>query len=172
MPMTQPRVSSFAAAVAFLLAGVCRGEDAALERVRRVLAVHPVVDGHNDLPWAIREHAAAPRDVAAYDLRARTPGETDLARLREGGVGGQFWSVYIPGELPGGFARTQLEQIDIARRMIARYPDRLAFAATADEVERAMRRGASPRSSASRAATRSRTRSGRCAPTTTSACAT
>jgi membrane dipeptidase len=79
--------------------------------------------------------------VVAYDLRSRTPGATDLERLRAGGVGGQFWSVYVPGDLPGGFARTQLEQIDIARRMIARYPDRLGFATTADEVERAMRSG-------------------------------
>ncbi len=138
--MRNPRAWSFAAAV-FLLPGVCRGEDAALERVRRVLAAHPVIDGHNDLPWAIRENAALPRDVVAYDLRSRTPGATDLERLREGGVGGQFWSVYIPGELPGGFARTQLEQIDIALRVIARYPDRLALATTADEVERAMRSG-------------------------------
>jgi membrane dipeptidase len=116
-------------------------EDEALARARRVLAVHPVLDGHNDLPWAIRENPDAPGDVAAYDLRARTRGDTDLERLREGGVGGQFWSVYVPADLPGGFARTELEQIDIARRMVARYPDRLALAGTADEVERAMRSG-------------------------------
>jgi membrane dipeptidase len=79
--------------------------------------------------------------VAAYDLRGRTKGHTDLERLRQGGVGGQFWSVYVPADLPGGFVRTQLEQIDIARRVIARYPDRLAFAGTADEVERAMKSG-------------------------------
>jgi membrane dipeptidase len=129
------------AAALLLVAGVCHAEDAALEHARRVLAAHPVIDGHNDLPWTIREYAKAPRDVVAYDLRSRTPGDTDLERLREGGVGGQFWSVYVPGDLPGGFARTQLEQIDIARRMIARYPDRLAFATTADEVERAMKAG-------------------------------
>jgi membrane dipeptidase len=116
-------------------------EDEALARVRRVLAVHPVFDGHNDLPWAIRENPDAPGDVAAYDLRSRTRGATDLERLRQGGVGAQFWSVYVPADLPGGFARTELEQIDIARRMIARYPDRLALAGTADEVERAMRSG-------------------------------
>jgi membrane dipeptidase len=139
--LSRPTVRSLGAVLLFALAPVCRGEDAALERARRVLAAHPVIDGHNDLPWTIREHAKAPRDVVAYDLRSRTPGDTDLERLREGGVGGQFWSVYVPGELPGGFARTQLEQIDIARRMIARYPDRLAFATTADEVERAMRAG-------------------------------
>ncbi|HEX9190331.1 MAG TPA: dipeptidase [Vicinamibacteria bacterium] len=116
-------------------------EDEALARARRVLSAHPVVDGHNDLPWAIRENPDAPGDVTAYDLRSRTKGNTDLERLREGGVGGQFWSVYVPGDLAGGFARTQLEQIDVARRVIARYPDRLALAGTADEVERAMKEG-------------------------------
>jgi membrane dipeptidase len=116
-------------------------EDAALARARRVLQKAPIVDGHNDLPWAIRENAQAPKDVEAYDLRSRTPGATDLARLREGGVGGQFWSVYVPAETKSAFARTQLEQIDIARRVIARYPAALAFATTADEVERAMKRG-------------------------------
>jgi membrane dipeptidase len=112
--------------------------DAALERARQLLALHPVVDGHNDLPWAIRESATFPSDVDAYDLRRRTEGDTDLERLRLGGVGGQFWSVYVPA---GMGARAQLEQIDIARRVIARYPDRLAFATSADEVERAMREG-------------------------------
>ena len=63
---------------------------------------------------------------------------TDLARLAEGRVGAQFWSIYIPGEIKdSGFARVQLEQFDIARRMIARYPDRLALALTADDIERA-----------------------------------
>ena len=140
--MTQKKAFAFTAGALFFLAGAAPGaEDDAPARARRVLAAHPVIDGHNDLPWAIRENASHPRDVEAYDLRARTEGATDLGRLREGGVGGQFWSVYIPGELPGGFARMQLEQIDIARRMIARYPDRLAFATTVDEVERAMRGG-------------------------------
>lgn len=142
MPMTFQRAFAFtAAAIILLVPSASRGEDAALERAKRVLRAHPVIDGHNDLPWAIREDAEAPRDVEAYDLRARTRGATDLERLREGGVGGQFWSVYVPADLPGGFARVQLEQIDIARRMIARYPERLAFAGTVDEVERAMREG-------------------------------
>jgi len=116
-------------------------EDPALAHARRLLAAHPVIDGHNDLPWAIRENEAAPRDVAAYDLRQRTAGQTDFDRLREGGVGGQFWSVYVPAEMDGGFARTQLEQIDLARRVIARYPDRMELATTEAEVERAMKRG-------------------------------
>jgi len=110
-------------------------------RVRRVLAAHPVIDGHNDLPWAVRLETTGLGDVDAYDLRERTPGDTDLGRLHEGGVGGQFWSVYVPGEIGSGFARLQLEQIDLARRILARYPDRLAFATTASEVESAMAQG-------------------------------
>jgi membrane dipeptidase len=117
-------------------------EAAALRHARRLLASHPLIDGHNDLPWTIRHDAKARGDVTAYDLRRPARGQTDLARLRAGGVGGQFWSVYIPGDLAGGrFARVQLEQIDIARRVIARYPERLAPAFSAADVERARRRG-------------------------------
>jgi membrane dipeptidase len=101
----------------------------------------PLIDGHNDLAWTIRNHKKAPRDVEAYDLRRPTPGHTDLARLREGGVGGQFWSVYVPGEAKDeGYGRLQLEQIDIARRVIARYPERLQLCLTAADVVRAFRR--------------------------------
>jgi membrane dipeptidase len=118
-----------------------RADDPALARAEAVLSRHPVIDGHNDLPWAIRENGSAPGDVAAYDLRSRTKGATDLERLRQGHVGGQFWSVYVPADLGSGFARVQLEQIELARRVIERYPDRLAFATSADEVERALREG-------------------------------
>jgi len=117
-------------------------DDPALVHARRLLAKHPLIDGHNDLPWAIREYEKAPRDVVAYDLRQRTSGHTDFARLKAGGVGGQFWSVYIPADEKSiGFAKTQLEQMDIARRVIERYPDRLALALTARDIERAMKRG-------------------------------
>jgi membrane dipeptidase len=117
-------------------------EDEALARARRLLRETILIDGHNDLPWEIRTAKAAPRDVEAYDLRRTTPGDTDLRRLRAGGVGGQFWSVYVPGESRAdGYAKVQLEQIDIARRLIARYPDALEAALTADEVERAFGRG-------------------------------
>jgi membrane dipeptidase len=116
--------------------------DPALERARKILRSVPLIDGHNDLPWEIRMSETAPLDVAAYDLRGRTPGHTDLDRLKAGQVGAQFWSIYVPGEVKdSGYARIQLEQFDIARRMIARYPDRLAPALTAADIEREFKRG-------------------------------
>ena len=146
MPKTQHKACTFISSLLFsslaLLAASAASLGAAedpLARAKAVLARHPVIDGHNDLPWAIRENPKAPRDVLAYDLRQRTPGNTDFERLRLGGVGGQFWSVYVPAEKIA--AKTQLEQIDIARRMIERYPDQLALALTAADVERAMREG-------------------------------
>lgn len=118
-------------------------DDQHLARARAILARHPVLDGHNDLPWEIRKYKAAPGDLAAYDLRTRAPanGQTDLPRLRAGGVGGQFWSVYVPGEGTAGRAVLQLEQLDLARRMIDRYPDDLAYCTTAGEVDAAMGAG-------------------------------
>ena len=113
-----------------------------MDRARRILRESPLVDGHNDLPWTIREDSLRPGDVEAYDLRTRTRGHTDLARLALGQVGAQFWSVYVPGDYrDSGFARVQLEQIDIARRVIARYPDQLGLALTAADVEREFARG-------------------------------
>src|SRR5687768_384301 len=97
--------------------------DPHLARARRVLRSTPLIDGHNDLPWAIRTDSVARHDVEKYDLRTKAPGHTDLARLRTGMVGGQFWSVYIPANVgDSGYARMQLEQIDIARQVIAKYP--------------------------------------------------
>ena len=111
-------------------------QDVHMEKARRVLQAVPLVDGHNDLPWYIRnDFKQAPLDVEAYDLRRPTSGNTDLARLQRGMVGGQFWSVYVPGDWrDSGFARVQLEQIDIARRVIAKYPDVLQPALTAQDV--------------------------------------
>lgn len=124
--------------------------DPHLARALGVLEHAPVLDGHNDLPWRIREHGG---DVGAYDLRARTPGMTDLPRLRAGRVGAQFWAAYTPGERDNpayaangtvtstpGYARLMLEQIDIARRTIAKYPE-LCFARTAAEARAAMSGG-------------------------------
>jgi membrane dipeptidase len=117
------------------------GDSDPLEHVRRLLTEAILVDGHNDVVWEIREYKGAPGDVEAYDLRGRTPGQTDLGRLIEGQVGAQFWSLYVPGDYKdGGHARVQLEQFDIARRMIARYPECLVPALTADDIERAFRK--------------------------------
>lgn len=119
------------------------GESAAdpMTHARAVLERTPIFDGHNDLPWEIRASKEAPMDVASYDLNQPVPGHTNLELLEAGGVGAQFWSVYIPGEYAdSGFARLQLEQIDVARRMIDRYPE-LVLASTADEVESVMAEG-------------------------------
>jgi membrane dipeptidase len=116
-------------------------DDPALRHARELLGSTIFVDGHNDLPWVIREWKTAPMDVEKYDLRQPAPHETDLARLRAGGVGAQFWSVYVPGEIKTGLARTQLEQIDIAKRMIAKYPEALELALSAAEVERIHKTG-------------------------------
>ena len=109
--------------------------------VRRVLDTTPLIDGHNDLPWAIR-NADAPMDVSAYDLRTRAPGQTDIPRLRAGGVGGQFWSVYIPCDVAGpGAASIQLQQIDIAKQLYRMYPDAFGEALTASQLEDEFARG-------------------------------
>ncbi|MEO8622659.1 MAG: membrane dipeptidase, partial [bacterium] len=124
--------------------------DPYLARAKAVLRTTPLVDGHNDLPWRIREDTLHANDLEAYDLRKRTPGMTDLDRLASGMVGAQFWSVYIPGEPDAsdykrngkvssvpGYARVQLEQLELARRMIAKYPDRLMLATSTADVRRA-----------------------------------
>ena len=124
----------------FLLA-VAGGEDEALRHAKEILRTTPLIDGHNDLPWTIRKDAEAPRDVEAYDIRKETTGDTDLPKLRAGQVSAQFWSVWVPGQLETGFAKVQLEQIDIARRMIARYPESLTLALTASDIETAFAQG-------------------------------
>jgi membrane dipeptidase len=129
------------ACVALLPRPVIAQEDAALSHARALLAASPLVDGHNDLPWEIRDDPKAKGDVDLYDLRQRTPGETDLARLKEGGLAAQFWSVWVPAELKTGFARVQLEQIDLARRMVARYPEAMLLATRAEDIRRAKREG-------------------------------
>jgi membrane dipeptidase len=103
---------------------------------RTLLDRHPLIDGHNDLPWALRQ--AGSLDPAKTDIAAPVEfTHTDLPRLRAGGVGAQFWSVYVPAELQGEAAvTTTLEQIDLVRGLIARYPDALELALTAADVER------------------------------------
>lgn len=112
-------------------------EDQHVARAKRILSLTPLIDGHNDLPWAIRNFEEAPKSVVAYDLTRSTPGHTDLERLNRGMVGAQFWSVYIPfGVADEGYAKVQLEQIDIARQVIARFPDHFELALSASDVER------------------------------------
>ncbi len=112
-------------------------------RIDRILKKTPLIDGHNDLPWALREDFEMRIDGLQAGGAQRTPPlMTDMARLREGRVGGQLWSVYISGTITGGAAvRTTLEQIDIARRLIDAYPNDLAFAGTADDIVRVHRSG-------------------------------
>jgi membrane dipeptidase len=112
-------------------------------RVDRILARTPLIDGHNDLPWALRENHGSRVDGLASggDERAK-PLMTDMARLRAGRVGGQFWSVYISGTVTGDEAiRTTIEQVDTAKRLIAAYPRDLELARTADDMVRIHKAG-------------------------------
>ncbi len=112
--------------------------DPYLARAHAVLKAVPLIDGHNDLPWAIRTDTIARGDVGRYPITGRARGHTDIPRLRAGGVGGQFWSVYIPGTVgDSGFAKMQLEQIDIAHQVIATHPDVFTWALTASDLWRA-----------------------------------
>jgi len=115
-------------------------EDSALEQARALLRSTPLIDGHNDLPWVIREEAGG--DVLSYDLANDKPRDTDIPKVREGLVGAQFWSVWIPGEIPPiDYGRVQLEQIDIARQIINAYPDTFELARTADDIDRMFKAG-------------------------------
>ncbi|MEU1125992.1 dipeptidase [Streptomyces sp. NPDC005899] len=113
-----------------------------LDRARRLLADHPVVDGHNDLPWALREQVGY--DLDARDVSTDQTGvlHTDIPRLRAGGVGAQFWSVYVPAHLAGDDAvSATLEQIDVVAELLDRHPADLRRALTADDMEKARAEG-------------------------------
>jgi membrane dipeptidase len=112
--------------------------------VRELLQEVPLIDGHNDLPWQFRKRGG---DLNAIDLRinnrnAKPPLATDIPRLRAGGIGGQFWSVYVPSEWPGPEAiKAVFEQIDIVHQLAERYADTFELALTAAEVERIHKQG-------------------------------
>ena len=153
---------AIAACTATLLAASARssaapapGGPALSARVDRVLTQTPLIDGHNDLPWQIRECF---RNVNAVDLRTNmanapkpanlpddcdwTPLMTDIPRLRAGRVGAQFWSVWVPSKATGLAAvKMTLEQIDVVHAMVARYPDDLQMAYTADDIVRIHKAG-------------------------------
>jgi membrane dipeptidase len=128
-------LTSFALGAATVVAGGAGAQQSSgnehMDKAIRVLSTTPLFDGHNDLPWAIRNESNS--DVNAYDLRASVPGHTDIERLRRGMVGVQFWSVYIPSSsVETGAAKMQLEQIDIAKQVFAKYPDVFEEATTPD----------------------------------------
>jgi membrane dipeptidase len=114
-------------------------------RVERVLAATPVIDGHNDLPWEIREKYDDWRgalDLGRDTSKLAHPLQTDLPRMRRGHVGAQFWSVWIPTDMRGAAAvLTTLEEIDIVHRMVARYPGQLEMASTAADIRRIEKAG-------------------------------
>jgi membrane dipeptidase len=128
-------------ALSVVAAGQVQTDGRLLDRARGLLKSSPLVDGHNDYPFEVREKAQ--QDLDKLDIRKPQPSiMTDIDRLRRGGVGGQFWSVYVPVELAGQRAVTAtLEQIDIVYRMVGKYPDVFELALTADDVERAFKKG-------------------------------
>lgn len=127
---------------ALLGAALVSAQSDRLARARDLHRQTPLIDGHNDYPWALRGLDPA-RDLASADITGSVPAlHTDIPRLRRGGVGGQFWSVYVPSSLQGREAvRATLEQIDIVHRMMRRWPETFAPARTAREVERVFRSG-------------------------------
>ena len=119
-------------------------DDRLLDRARKLHRQVPLIDGHNDYPWEVRKQAQF--DLGRLDISKPQPMTmTDIPRLRAGGVGAQFWSVYVPAdpaERNGQSAVTQtLEEIDTVHRMIRRYPETFELALTADDVMRIFRKG-------------------------------
>jgi membrane dipeptidase len=116
-------------------------EASLVARAKKLMAESPLIDGHNDLPWAMRENAWY--DFGKIDIASAQPKlMTDLTKIEAGGLGGQFWSVYVPATLQGDHAvSATLEQIDFVHTMVGRYPGAFELARTADDVERIFKRG-------------------------------
>jgi membrane dipeptidase len=147
-------LAAIACALALSSPAHARGSDALAARVDRVLATTPLIDGHNDLPWEIRDRFGS---VGGFDFAADTarlprpagttaedfvPLMTDIPRLRSGHVGGQFWSVWIPPTVHGPDAiKMTLEQIDLVHDLVARYPGDLQMAYSADDILSAHKAG-------------------------------
>jgi len=139
------RASLLAAASIAVLAGPALAQTQPQEaRVMQILKRTPLIDGHNDLPWALRQGFG--NDPHGVDLNANLSGSTrlhtDIPRLRAGGVGGQFWSVYVPASMaPVEAAKATFEQIDTVKRIAAAYPETFEIATTADDLVRIHRAG-------------------------------
>ena len=145
----QRRTLAWFVSVAFACSSVSQAatpvsgkNDAALaSRVAKVLADTPLIDGHNDLPWELRARGAVDLRVdhskQGKPVPGQTPLMTDIPRMRAGGMGGQFWSVWIPASTTGPAAvQMTIEEIDIVRTMVAKYPEAFEMAYTADDIER------------------------------------
>lgn len=132
------------AAPASAQSGQGQSSQADQARVMQILKRTPLVDGHNDLPWALRQgFGNDPYGVdLTQNLSTSTRLHTDIPRLRAGGVGGQFWSVYVPASMaPVDAAKATFEQIDTVKRIVAAHPDTFELATTADDLIRIHRAG-------------------------------
>ena len=145
---------TLAMAMAIACAGVAQAatpaagkpDPALAARVAKVLADTPLIDGHNDLPWELRVRGdvdlRVDQSIKGKTADGSTPLMTDIPRLRAGGVGGQFWSVWTPASITGPAAvQLTIEEIDIVRTMVAKYPEAFEMAYTADDIERIHREG-------------------------------
>lgn len=116
--------------------------DSALAHASELLSETPLIDGHNDLAWTIRNSGPAPDNVAAYNLRQKTPHDTDLPRLRQGKIAAQFWSVFLPYDEPdASYVKRQLGQIDLVLRMVQHYSEHLQLALTAHDILKSFHQG-------------------------------
>ena len=132
------------AAMNFTTASAAEKSDPNLAEVRRILKSVPLIDGHNDVPWQYRKRQTnfTGLDLARDTSELKPAMHTDIPRLRAGGVGGQFWSVYVPVKLSGAEAvQATIEQIDVVHQMCARYPETFELALNAADVERIHRKG-------------------------------
>lgn len=139
------RLTTAAFALLLLAASAHAQTDAVAARVDRILREVPLIDGHNDLPEQyqdrVKDHLAQ-IDIAQDQSKLTPPLHTDIPRLKQGRLGGQFWSVYIPASLKGAEAvRAVLEQIDVVHRLCERYPETFELARTADDIVRIHRAG-------------------------------
>jgi membrane dipeptidase len=144
--MTLKNVLLLAAALTLMptIANAQRIDPKVQARIDRILKRTPLIDGHNDIAEQLAENYQRSIEglASGTDQRQPKPLMTDMARLRQGRVGGQFWSVYIDGTITGDAAiRETIQQIDIVRRVIEAYPRHLELAATADDVVRIHRAG-------------------------------
>jgi membrane dipeptidase len=139
------RLNAVALTLLLLAASAHAQTDAVAARIDRILREVPLIDGHNDLPYQYEERAKdhlAQIDIRQDQSKLTPPLHTDIARLRQGRLGGQFWSVYVPATLKGADAvRATLDQIDVVHRLVERYPDTFELARTADDVVRIHRGG-------------------------------